>query len=250
MESKILERIKKLIKKAESAKKIGSIEEANAFSVKVQQLLAKHNLEMSQIDLGDKNEIDDLIDVPMKRWFSNIGGNSSYDIMRVIAQFNWCHVYNFGNHSNNLMKIIGKPENIEVCQYIHETVSKIFIDESRISYKKYVKDEEYIFDGRIKPVAWDTYARTFMKGCAKGLKIKLQEEQERFKQEYSGGFGLIKTNELVLTEYATQKWSFAKGRRTTVSSNGNAYAKGVQVGKNVSLNKGVGTSSNNNAKLK
>lgn len=247
MEEKILEKIKKLINKSESAEKIGSIKEAEAFSAKVQELLAKYNLEMSQIDFTEKTEIDNIVEENMKRWFSNIGGDSSYDVMRVVAEFNWCRVYNFGNHSHNLMRIIGKPENVEVCKFIHDICCKVFIAESRVAYKNYVKNEEYLMDGVRKPVAWDTYARTFLKGCSKGLRVKLESEQERFKNENEGAYGLIKVNDAALVEYAT-KWKSRRGRATSVSRIGDAYNKGVNVGRNVSINKGLKTNSSTSNK--
>ena len=54
MENKILEKIKKLIRHKESAEKIGSISEAEAFAVKIQKLLNEYNISLSDIDLEER----------------------------------------------------------------------------------------------------------------------------------------------------------------------------------------------------
>lgn len=60
MDSKIIEKIKKLINHAESAKNIGSTAEAEAFAGKVSDLLDAYNLDLSDIDRADelKTEVD------------------------------------------------------------------------------------------------------------------------------------------------------------------------------------------------
>lgn len=244
MEEKILDKIKKLLKKSESAKDIGSIEEAEAFAAKVQELLAKYNLELSQINTDDEQYGDNVEHEYMKAWHSNIGGNDSLHIMRAIAQFNWCYVYAVGDMKDNKMVILGTPENIEVCKYIHSIVCRIFIDASRAEYKKYVKNEDYIFEGRLKPVTWDTFARAFMKGCAKGLKHKLKSERERFVENNENAYGLVRTNDIVLQNYVETKFKMGKGQRAGKSTDaGNAYGKGYKTGRDVTIHKGVETQS-------
>src|SRR5210317_1825779 len=55
MQDKLKKRLEALYAKAESAKQIGNLEEAATFAAKVQELLVKYNLEMTDLDL-DKNE--------------------------------------------------------------------------------------------------------------------------------------------------------------------------------------------------
>ena len=53
---KIKSRIEKMLKKAQSAKEIGSLHEAEVFSNTANKLLMQYNLSMSDIDMGEKRE--------------------------------------------------------------------------------------------------------------------------------------------------------------------------------------------------
>lgn len=53
MENPIIEKLRKLIAMEQSARSIGSLAEAEAFASKVQELLSKHKLEMSEIELDE-----------------------------------------------------------------------------------------------------------------------------------------------------------------------------------------------------
>jgi hypothetical protein len=50
---RIIERIKKLIRHEQSARKCSTPEEAAAFAARIQELLIRHKIEMSEIDLSE-----------------------------------------------------------------------------------------------------------------------------------------------------------------------------------------------------
>lgn len=60
MENPIIEKLRKLIAMEQSARSIGSLAEAEAFASKVQELLSKHKLEMSEIELDEQEESDPI----------------------------------------------------------------------------------------------------------------------------------------------------------------------------------------------
>lgn len=243
METKLLNKIKKLIRKSESAKEIGSIDEAEIFAAKVQNLLAKHNLDINNIDLSHEEKEERIKHDYDKAYNESVGGNDKYNIMRVVAQFNFCHVYLVGNQRTNKMLIVGTEENIEVCRYIHSVVYDTFLKESKRFYKRYKENEDYLAEGRSKPIGKDTFTRSFMVGCARGLKQKLQEEQEKFMDENPNGKALVKTNEVILKNYANDTFEWGKKKKGTKASNASAYRNGVKTGKNVNINKGVNSGS-------
>ena len=61
--NQIIERIKKLKTHAESAKSLGSLEEAEAFMRKVSELMEEYNLTMMEIDQAEIKSGD-----PYKNW--------------------------------------------------------------------------------------------------------------------------------------------------------------------------------------
>ena len=55
-DEKLIDKLKKIKAHADSAEKIGNEEEAYAFAAMLQKLLAKHNLDMSQIEWEEKKQ--------------------------------------------------------------------------------------------------------------------------------------------------------------------------------------------------
>lgn len=239
MENRMLEKLKKLIKKQESAQAIGSIAEAETFATKIQELLAKYNLDMADVDMTDDEREDNMTEEYMRSMLPVIGGESALDILHAIAKFNWCHVYSIGGKSHDKMVIIGTKANVEVCKYIYEIVSRVFVDKCKECFKKYVKEEEYLFEDRDKPVGYDTYARVFIKGAAKGLRDKLRAEQEKFVTKNENAFAVMTTNSVMLKEHAKTLGKMQPTRKSNLSNVSGAFYSGKKVGSNVSINKGV-----------
>lgn len=239
---KILDKIKKLIKKQVSSEEIGSTAEAEIFAAKVQELLAKHNLEIAQINLEEDKESDDVIEEYMNSMLPTIGGKSAFDILFPIAKFNWCHVYTFGNRSRNKMGIFGTAENVEICQYIYSIVSKVFIKECKLKYQNYVDRKLYILDRKTKPVGYDTFARSFMKGAGMGLHAKLKEERRKFESQNEKAGAIIKMNDVAIKFYIDDKFGGAgQARRVRQHDNGGALSQGYRTGREVSISQGLGT---------
>ena len=55
---KMIDRIQKLLAHADSAKKLGNEEEAQAFAAKVNELLLKHKLSMSSVEVAAQDADD------------------------------------------------------------------------------------------------------------------------------------------------------------------------------------------------
>lgn len=233
MESKILDKIKKLVKKQQSAEELGSVKEAEIFAAKVQELLNKHNLSMSQLSKDKIQE--EVTDNILKRKIPSIGGNSNMQILSAIARNNWCKVYSYGKASSNQCILIGSPENVEVVKYIASVVTPIFVRASKVAYQEYLADYGPV-------IGLDTYQRRFIMGAAEGLNDKLAAEKEKFVAE-NDCTALVRTNEVAITDYADKKYgSSSKGRKTVTNrAAAGAYDNGYKTGKNVSINKGVGT---------
>jgi hypothetical protein len=239
---KIIDKIIKLMEKADSAKEIGSIAEAEAFAAKAQNLLAEYNL--SKSDLTKEEAAAEIYHIEMPAKVPGIGGRSSFNIMAVIARFNWCKAYTYGKTSENKMIIVGSPENVEVCQYIHSTVLLAFIRLGNIEYKAYKEDFQPWMNPKTgKPVGFDTYMRTFLAGASDGLNAKLREEREAFMKANESSTAIVRTNEVVIQDYVVAKWGGAgKGKSQSYDFSSGAYGRGVEAGKNVKISKGINSS--------
>lgn len=232
---KVIDKIRKVLAHAESARAMGSIAEAEIYARKVQQLLNEYNL--SRADLTEDEVRAEIIHDTMPLKVPGIGGRSSFDVMSVVAKFNWCKAYTMGNASENKMIIVGSPDNIEVCKYIHAVVMPVFLKVGKEKYKEYARHNP-------TAVGQDTFMRTFLKGCADGLYSKFKAEREEFEKANESSTAIIRTNEVVIVDYVTMTWGGSgTGRKTNYSNAGGAYSSGKETGKSVTINKAVtGTS--------
>lgn len=220
---KILERIKKLIKKQESAQEIGSIAEAEAFATKIQELTTKYNIQMTDIEFEESKE--KIIKVNLSTKIKGVSDTMGWNLMYPIAKYNFCRVYKMTG--SPLMVIIGLPENIEICKSIYEIVLKIFIQTGKETYKS-----------RTQSRGLDTFQREFLRGCGVGLDMKFKAERDRIKAKEIQSTALILRNENAVAEYAKTKLNLTKGRKQSYRDTG-VFSIGVRTGKNVVINKSI-----------
>ncbi len=87
--SRILEKLKKLISHERSARAIGSMDEAEAFAAKIQQLVGEYNLSLDEIEIeSEQSSVEaDLADIRTKR----LQAWQRMFISR-LAEFNGCRI--------------------------------------------------------------------------------------------------------------------------------------------------------------
>lgn len=233
--SKILDKIKKLMLKQMSAEQIGSTDEAEAFAAKVQELLAKHNLERGAIEFKDENAVGHE---DMAIMFPVIGGSSALHILYPIAKYNWCQVYSVGKKSDNRMRLFGTPENREICKYIFQIVAQALIKVCKAECANYKENFQPNWR-QSKPIGYDTYARTFMAGAGTGLDTKLRAERDIFRNQNQGITGLVVANDTAVGEYVQGKYTIGKSKITKVDHSTDAFSKGKRAGQEVNITRGI-----------
>lgn len=227
---KIIDKIIKLVNKSESAKKSGSIEEAELFAQKAQKMLQDYNL--TRGDLTQKEAESEIIHEFISSNIPGVGYKHGANIMGVISTFNWCKTYSFGDTK---MVIFGTPENIEVCKFIYSVVLNAFIVNGKKKYKEYVKTPSLY-----SPVGLYTYIRTFLVGATNGLREKLSLEREKMFNQNDNSTAIVRTNELAIKSCVESTFGTpSKGRKTRTSFAGNAYNEGKETGRNVQISKGI-----------
>jgi len=119
--NEILEKLAKIKAQADGAEAIGSQEEAKAFAAKLQQLLIKHKLSLSDVEymqLEKEEDIAEFIidweayDLPVSKkrstWITYLGNT--------IAQYHGCLVVT--TPGINRMGLIGRESNCKIAEYI------------------------------------------------------------------------------------------------------------------------------------
>lgn len=126
MENKILDKISKLLKLAESP----NIEEASSAMEKAHQLLKEHNLQMS--DIREKPDLSEVVYGESGRIM-----NWKKILLNEICSFNYCTVLLSSRHRVKCFVIYGREENIAATKVMYEyLVSAI----DRIAYESRRKE--------------------------------------------------------------------------------------------------------------
>lgn len=241
MENKeILEKLKKLIRLQESAEKIGSLAEAENAALRVQDLLLKYNLSLSDINTKEEKEdigeetysgINDLTKGKESDWVLHL--------FNVIARHNLCEMFSRtsrGPHEagkcNRDAILVGSPTNVMIVKYTVETLVPRIRDAGKEAARK----------GKNEIPNPKAFMRAFLLGATRGIAAKLKEQVEAMKahENNSGPItALVRTNQVQLKTYIDENFGRIKLRGKQTPKDGGGYNKGFETGKNMSINKGV-----------
>jgi hypothetical protein len=218
-ESRVLERIKKLLSLATSSNE----NEARAAAEKVSELLIKYNLDMQEvtskkeyseasIDYGVRMKLEDKYILPLI---------ARHFFVRVIIDYEWRP----GHGRAQVYKIYGLKHNVEIAGYVHDVLSTQF----KQLFNWYKFQNPGIRASR----------DSFYFGLAQGFSQKLDDA----KTKVEGSTGLVVTGrDEGLEAFIKQKYPHMSNRRisNTVRDHA-AYAQGTEYGSKIVIHKGVKT---------
>lgn len=175
MEEKIIDKIRKLLNKQESAKSVGNLEEADAFALKVTELLTKYNLSIFDIkEKEDENAVGYSIHKDISKKKNE--GEFIFDLYNVICKFNYGKLIILSRSDEKYAMIIGTLLDIEIIRFLGDQLAEKFRFLARKAYSEHkgisIKKGKFI--------------RDFLKGATTGLYAKYyyqREEQERIERE-------------------------------------------------------------------
>lgn len=248
----IFQKIQKLYAKAMSSKNIGSLKEAEAFMLKVQEYLAEYNLEMSLLNEtpGEKTNITE-IQIDFKGLVSY--GNWETLLMSSICRYNWCTY--FYNSATKKITIIGRGDNIGVCRYLYNFITINLIALSKTSYygkvdewdKKlsgrftveelaaqgYTSFEEVLHKNKLLPYR-RYYIRDYLAGAVQGIEAKFAEQQRR-QREATNMNGLVLFNKEKLDQYMMEFHPYISVNKSKTIKRGQGYLEGYEGGYNMKI---------------
>lgn len=269
----ILQRLQKLLRKAESAKKTGSVAEAEAFAMKAQEIMAEYNLSMQDVSLEDKPKMGD-IQMDAKDIFPKNQGTWIRDLYHTIAYYNYCRAINFvvdladlypeeyaklndnygtkswadlydkfydkkgEDRTITTIRLIGEAHNVEMTKYIVDQLINKAKPLARHAWKAY-QDNPPRFDVMEKK---GQYLRGFLSGFVTGISIKLAANKKRMETDKPE----LTTMALVLRDqvddYYKEKFKTAdKKIRSGGTKSEHGQEEGIKKGLETDINKGLGT---------
>jgi hypothetical protein len=124
---KLLEKLAKLKAHAESAQALGSEAEAQAFADMLQQMLLRHKLEMSDVELVDLEKEDPIDRHPVNFSAQGLPRKKvrqawSQHLAETIAWAHFCRILVY-NRSNRVT-FVGRKQDCEVAEYMFVTLYK------------------------------------------------------------------------------------------------------------------------------
>lgn len=228
---KIVERLKKLMRLQQSAKKIGSEGEANAAAAAISRLLTQYNLSLMDIDPEERKE-----SLQMQRTghisFKDTYGLWKRLLMNVICEFNYCKVFLISGQTN--MIVVGTEANTSAAVYLYDMLRSIFRKLAPVRYEEFVKGKR----GAIRTEKYKRkYIASYLNGCVYGLKEKLTIEAKANEvQEKS----LVVCHNQLIDEYmSSYEPVHRKAAKTKKKDVVEAFISGYRDGKKTNINKAI-----------
>lgn len=236
---KVTEKIRKLLAKSESAKESGSIQEAELFALKAQDLLLQYNL--SQQDINKPEESPIIAEIVDLNDFEKIAKTESDWVLTLfieLSKYNLCKSIILGNRGYNKVYVFGERHNIDIVKFLH--------DQLRVKIKRLSLEAWKEYKGLEKR---NTFLRGYKKGVVQGIKTKLLEQQQAQMKKYEGMPGLVKVNTQAINKSIAIKLGPLGKSRSRALSGEDGKGKGFRDGYNMNINKGISNQTRSSQKL-
>jgi hypothetical protein len=223
----LYEKLQKLLRKAESARELGSLAEAEAFAMKAQAILMEYNMAMEDVDLEDKPKVEGP-HITDKDFLPKNEGRWLVLLYQVIARYNMCRAVTH-NHGADGITLCGEKINIETVRYI--------CDQLEAKLRVCVKDEFRRYAGPEKKGA---YTRGFYLGAVEGIRAKLESNKTEMQNDNRNITALIVVKDAAVVQFMQNEFGRMGRSKGAKTSSADGRSTGYKTGQGMSINKGVG----------
>lgn len=234
---KVIERVQKLKRMADSAKEVGSLEEADAFMRGMHKTLAFHNLDESVLSLDLKDKKDPLI----SRWVTQAKNDEvkkgseqwAINLARAVGQAHFCH--GSGTTSQNWIVFYGRKSNVDVCVKMYTYLRDMAL---RIGTAAYLAEEQRLHKvyGSARGAA--QFKWNWFEGFSAEVSRRYKEMRERVESDSSMALVLVGVRKEAF-EYAKQFFSksrsYSSSPKTVESYDAAARRAGKEAASSVNL---------------
>lgn len=224
----ILIRIKKLMAMTEA--RGATPEEAATAAAKAQALLFEHNLTMAQVD-ATSTEKHEEIDKHIYEMMEGKDGSMHWRklLLHVVTKYNFCKMVGQIDGLDRRTAIVGKKSNVDVCIYIYEHTQRE-IHKMAKAYQKLQTQNKSMF------------YTSFCAGAVTTIGERLKAQQATSTASHAKGNELMVVAGQQLAKVFHQHFpNISQGKKISVKR-ADGFELGKQEGRNISLNRGVGTS--------
>lgn len=241
----IIEKLRKLIEHEKSARQLGSVAEAEAFTAKIQELLMAYNLELCNITPEEEAEEGEIDQEWVRGDAFGVGrGNRRCDWLEHLASAvaRNCFCRSLIVTGSNTQVFVGLPLNrasaIQTFKYLAAAAQQI----AKADTKTFKTTEAYLSSWE-KPVEARLWKRSFLIGFASAISSRVSKTRLNLTSGTEGEAGLILVSR---TEQALDEWSDSNIKRKSAPAIGGhvgvGFQSGFQRGRDISLKAAAGLS--------
>lgn len=239
----VLSKLAKLKSHADSARGLGNAEEASAFAAKVSELLAKHELTMSDVEYARVEE-DDLFG---KEFSSGAGAGQRRGwqefLARVIARSFFCKILVYPG--SDMLSFVGRESHRKSAEYVYSRLRRELEETANKEYKRFRsrlrRNNEPLEESH-------GFKASFREGYTSTIDQRLREQRREQKQEAKetgSGKALVRLDNVMkktakyMASLNTSNAGSVRGRRSRFNSRGRR--RGQEHGRRANLSaNGVG----------
>ncbi len=226
-ESRVLERIAKLLALAESP----NLHEAEAAMTAARRLMLKYNVERATAKEAGRYAFRHFGDPTGRR-------SAAERVLAIIlneyffVEVIWVPVWRpLEGKRGNVLEVCGSLENLEIAAYVFDFLTQT----SERLWRDHKKSEG---------ISRDADKQSYLYGVMNGFRDKLEAEAKKSKKE-----GLVWVGDSDLSQYYRARHPYTRTTHVRASGNAGAYQAGHRAGQNIILHKGVKSGPSGGPKL-
>lgn len=186
---KVIKKLKKLIAHAESARAIGNTAEAAAFAERIQQLLSRHNLSMSEVELHEAEESA----IGMEPVPQGIPSVDTWQraLLANLAAINGCHTL---EHRAGFQIVVGRRQDRDVVINLYQYFENLGRDlsETYLNERQILSSGIFFASYPIHLLGSDNSRRnSFLLGFVAAICQRLQEINKKSVEESNNSAALV-----------------------------------------------------------
>lgn len=235
--TEIAQKIQKLLKLSESPNEV----EAALALKKVDEILSKYNMTLSDVEIKAEEYINEIIDETSRirySWYKSVINNA--------ARTFYCkNVLSYGTGGYHKERLLGSKADVETCKYIigylYETITRM-----ATVYIKNQSELDYSlqFDRNKKNYLRQSYCMGIASTLNKKL-MNIKESRNHEKYETTNGTDLIVIKDAALKQFVASIYpnlSFSKSSSSNINSD--AYSQGRMDGENIHISSSIRNNNN------
>lgn len=240
-QEKVITKAAKLKAHMESAKKIGSLQEAEAFASMLQRMLAQHKLEMTDLEYVKMTDADPVSthridytkhkDVKLRKqriqWIE--------DLASCVARAFLCRI--LVHDKSSRITLVGRKADCEMAEYMFVTMQRLV---ERISHNEWWKaHREKVKRGYTNEEAREElsgFRPAFIQSFVRRISERYDEERAKMRNENAGSTALVRLDMKPVDDFVAEKFTTtAKTLSTKIATHSEGWHRGRKVANDLNL---------------